>query len=180
MLVALAAVVVISLPESMPAFGFGRPSMPTISGSRLVEIGLVVLAGLGFAGFFLGVAESHRLGGGIWWPITLVRASGCALTGVGIAVLRAAGRLPDLRVRRGTVPLSAVAGAGDLGGNVFYIAAISQTSLPTAVVLSSLYPVQTTLLARFFLGERLTPVRLGGVALAIVGVILVSFGSAGT
>jgi len=180
MLVALAAVVVISLPESMPAFGFGRPSRPSISGSRLVEIGLVLVAGLGFAGFFLGVAESHRLGGGIWWPITLVRAAGCALTGVGVAALRLTGRLPVTRVSRANFTLACAAGAGDLGGNVFYLAAVAQTTLPTAVVLSSLYPVQTTLLARFFLHERLTLVRLSGVGLAIVGVVLVSLGSTGS
>jgi drug/metabolite transporter (DMT)-like permease len=139
----------------------------------------VVLAGLGFAGFFLGVAESHRLGGGIWWPITLVRLAGLTLTVLGITWLRVAGRLPNLRVRRATLPLACLAGAGDLGGNLFYLAAVSQTTLPTAVVLSSLYPVQTTLLARLFIGERLTRVRLSGVGLAIVGVALVSVGSTG-
>lgn len=179
MLVALAAVVVISLPESLPALGFGRPSRPSISGSRLFEIGLVVVAGLGFAGFFLGVAESRNAGGGVWWPILLVRAAGFLLTGLGIVALRGTGRLQRLPVRGTALPLACLAGAGDLGGNVFYIVALAQTSLPTAVVLSSLYPVQTTLLARLVLGERLSAVRLGGVVLAIVGVVLVSVGSVG-
>jgi drug/metabolite transporter (DMT)-like permease len=177
MLVALAAVVVISLPETIPAFGVGRPSRPSISGSRLLEIGLVVVAGLGFAGFFLGVAASRNAGGGVWWPILLVRAAGLLLIGTGIVALRGSGRLQRLPVRGTSLPLACLAGAGDLGGNVFYIAALAQTSLPTAVVLSSLYPVQTTLLARLVLGERLTAIRLGGVGLAILGVILISVGS---
>ena len=62
----------------------------------------------------------------------LVRAAGFSLASVGIVALRSAGRLSDLRVPRATVPLACLAGAGDLGGNVFYIAALAQTSLPTA------------------------------------------------
>ena len=46
-----------------------------------------------------------------------------------------------------------------------------------AVVLSSLYPVMTALLARTFLGERLTRTALVGVGLAIAGVVLIGIGS---
>lgn len=179
MLVALAAVVIISLPDSVPALSVGRPTLAGIRGSRPTEIGLVLIAGLGFAGFFLGVAESHNQGGGVWWPITLVRSAGLVLTGFGIVALRASGRIQDLSVPRATLPLACLAGAGDLGGNLFYLLAVSQTSLPTAVVLSSLYPVQTTILARVVLRERLNGLRLVGVGLAVLGIVLVSVGSMG-
>ena len=45
------------------------------------------------------------------------------------------------------------------------------------VVLSSLYPVSTALLARAFLHERLGPVRVVGVALAVAAVALIGLGS---
>jgi len=66
---------------------------------------------------------------------------------------------------------------GDLGGNLFYVLALGETTLAVAVVLSSLYPVATTLLARTFLGERLTRTAVLGVALAIGGVVLIGIGS---
>jgi drug/metabolite transporter (DMT)-like permease len=43
-----------------------------------------------------------------------------------------------------------------------------------AVVLTSLYPGVTVLLARFLLGERMTWARRAGLALAAVGILLVT------
>jgi drug/metabolite transporter (DMT)-like permease len=178
MVVALGSVVVISLPDSAPALGFGRPSLDLLRGSRASEIGLVLVAGLGFAGFFLGLANAHPEGGGLWWPLMLVRAIGLGMTAAGVVALGLVGRLRGVRFARRSVPYAIVAGAGDLGGNAFYLFAITQTSLPVAVVLSSLYPVQTTILARIVLKERLTLVRAAGVGLAVLGVVLISLGSA--
>jgi drug/metabolite transporter (DMT)-like permease len=45
------------------------------------------------------------------------------------------------------------------------------------VVISSLYPVSTAILARLFLHERLGPLRTAGVALAVGGVVLIGLGS---
>ena len=72
--------------------------------------------------------------------------------------------------------MAALAGAGDTGGNLFFLLALAQATQPVAVVLSSLYPVQTTLLARFLLHERLSRLRLRGVGLAVLGVVLISVG----
>ncbi|MDP8905312.1 MAG: EamA family transporter, partial [Chloroflexota bacterium] len=76
------------------------------------------------------------------------------------------------------VPLFALAGAGDLGGNAFFLLANQHDALAVAVVLSSLYPVMTTLLATVFLGERLRLVQWTGVALAVIGVALIGVGGA--
>jgi drug/metabolite transporter (DMT)-like permease len=64
------------------------------------------------------------------------------------------------------------AGIGDLGGNVFFVLATQAGDFPVAVVLSSLYPVVTTLLAAVFLHERLRRIQLLGVVLATVSVVL--------
>ncbi len=175
--IALAAVVVISLPDSEAALGIGRPSLRAIRGSGRSEVLLVVVAGLGFAGFFLGITAAHNAGAATWWSLMVVRIVGVVLVTAGVAALALSGRRLDLSLERSAVPLAGGAGIGDLAGNAFFLAAIEQTSLPTAVVLSSLYPVQTTLLARAVLGERLTPVRAAGVALAIVAIVTVSLGS---
>jgi drug/metabolite transporter (DMT)-like permease len=45
------------------------------------------------------------------------------------------------------------------------------------VVVASLYPVSTALLARAILHERLGPLRAAGVALAVAAVALMGLGS---
>ena len=50
--------------------------------------------------------------------------------------------------------------------------------LAVAVVVSSLYPVSTAILAWLFVHERLGRVRLAGVAVAITSVVLIGAGSA--
>jgi drug/metabolite transporter (DMT)-like permease len=71
------------------------------------------------------------------------------------------------------LPLFALAGLGDLGGNAFFIFANALDALPVAVVLSSLYPVVTTVLAALVLHERLRPLQLLGIGLAVLAVVLI-------
>ncbi len=66
---------------------------------------------------------------------------------------------------------------GDTCGNLFFVLSRSETTLAVSVVLSSLYPVSTAVLARFVLGERLSRIALIGVGLAIGGVVLIGYGS---
>jgi drug/metabolite transporter (DMT)-like permease len=61
---------------------------------------------------------------------------------------------------------------GDLGGNGFFVLATRADALSVAVVLSSLYPVVTALLAALFLHERLRPLQIVGVVLASLSVPL--------
>jgi drug/metabolite transporter (DMT)-like permease len=175
--IALAAVVVISVPDSEAALGIGRSSLSAIRGSRSSELLLVVIGGLGFAGFFLGITAAHNAGAPTWWSLMIVRIVGMVLVTFGVIALAVSGHRMDLALERSSIPLACGAGIGDLAGNVFFLAALEQTSLPTTVVLSSLYPVQTTLLARAVLGERLNRVRAFGVILAILAIVTVSLGS---
>jgi drug/metabolite transporter (DMT)-like permease len=77
------------------------------------------------------------------------------------------------------VGLTFLTGLGDTGGNLFYIIATSVGTLSVTVVLASLYPVSTALWARVVLRERLTRPQLAGVALAVLGALLISAGSLG-
>ena len=65
-----------------------------------------------------------------------------------------------------------MAGAGDLGGNVFFVLASGTDALSVAVVLASLYPIVTTILAALFLHERLGRLQILGVGLATLSVPL--------
>jgi drug/metabolite transporter (DMT)-like permease len=51
--------------------------------------------------------------------------------------------------------------------------------LAITAVITSLYPAVTILLARVLLGERLTPLRLGGLCFAAASVALIAVGGAG-
>lgn len=180
---ALTAVVLISLPSRTANSAERR-----VRREDLTELPIVILAGLGFAGFFIGV-DRATTAGALWWPLTIVRVLG--LTLVVLAIIVAIWRRNDgnLRGRAASVlgldrlrdsgrtfasalPLLVVSGMGDLGGNVFFVFARGADSLSVAVVLSSLYPVVTTLLAALLLRERLRPVQILGVVLATLSVPL--------
>lgn len=180
---ALAAVVMISLPG-------GERSATDRRAVRidLRELPIVVLAGLGFAGFFIFMAHAS-VGGETWWPLTIVRTVGVAMVLVGFvwALARQGGGSTRERAKRvlgierlRTWPFSrfalfatfVVAGAGDLGGNVFYVLAQHADALSVAVVLASLYPVITTVLAVLLLRERLRMLQVAGVVLATLSVVL--------
>jgi drug/metabolite transporter (DMT)-like permease len=173
MVAALAAVVLISLPDRR----LGGPVIPTYHGSRGREWLLIVLAGVGFAGFFLAIDAAQGAGGQTWWPLLLVKAAGVASVVSALMALTLLGRRPALRLGRAALLLGVVAGTADFGGNLFFVLASDVGDLSIVVVLSSLYPVVTALLARAVLHERLGSVRLLGVGLAVAGVMLIGLGS---
>jgi drug/metabolite transporter (DMT)-like permease len=169
MAAALGAVVLISMPDPR----LGAPRLPTLHGSRAREWLFILGASAGFAGFFLAIDAAHGAGGGVWWTLFTVKLLGVASIGSVSLVLLAAHRVPPVRFARAGVLVALAGGVADLGGNLFFVLASGPGELSTVVVLSSLYPVVTALLARLFLHERLGPLRLAGVALAIAGVVLI-------
>jgi uncharacterized membrane protein len=99
-----------------------------------------------------------------------------ALTAVAcIAAFTGDLRLPE---QRGTW-LAATAGLTGAPGTVLYFVATHRGLLAIAAVISSLYPAVTIMLARVVLGERMTVVRLAGLALAAASVVLIAVGGAG-
>jgi drug/metabolite transporter (DMT)-like permease len=182
----LVAVVLISLPG-----GERTEEERRLVRLDIEELPLVVVSGLGFAGFYLGLDRSATEGGETIWPLLAVRIVGVAVALgaiAGLIMLRQ--RHEPLRRRAATVlgvdrmralpvaamwvvPLFIIAGLGDLGGNAFFVLANAIDALSVAVVLSSLYPVITTVLAAVFLHERLRPLQVLGIVLAIVAVVLI-------
>jgi drug/metabolite transporter (DMT)-like permease len=126
-------------------------------------------AGVSFGLFFLLIRNAGQAGA--VWPVASARIGELAAVLAAAAVVR-----PGLRRGAGgRIPLIAVgAGVIDVVANICYVAATRTGSFGLAVVLASLYPGVTVLLARVVLGERLRWVQRLGLALAAFGILLVA------
>ena len=127
-------------------------------------------SGVSFGLFFLLIRNAGQ--SGEVWPVAAGRIGELAVV---LAVAAVLGR--RLRPRRaGGSLLLVAAGAGmiDVVANICYVAATRTGQFGLAVVLASLYPGVTVLLARVVLGERLRWVQRAGLGLAAIGIMLVA------
>jgi drug/metabolite transporter (DMT)-like permease len=129
-----------------------------------------VAAGAAFGLFFVLVRNATHAG--VIWPLAASRGTG---TLVVAAAAACAGKRPLGWSRdRVAVVMALCAGAFDASANVSYVLAISSGMFSVAVVLTSLYPTITVVLARMVLGERMRRRQRAGLVLAAVGVVLVT------
>jgi drug/metabolite transporter (DMT)-like permease len=124
---------------------------------------LALLAGCGFGGFL--VLMDRGAEGGTFWPLAAARATAMAL-----AFLAALARGRPWIPAPSAVPLIALSGALDAGGNAFFVLATQAGRLDVAAVLSSMYPASTVLLAALLLRERVSRPQGAGIA-AVLGAI---------
>jgi drug/metabolite transporter (DMT)-like permease len=158
--------------------------------ARGVVLGLV--AGACFALLFVGLDRAGS-GSGLW-PVAAAAvgelAAALAATIVaglarGTAALSAGAAEGGSRLARKFRPegrarlLAVIAGVAGAAGIISFFFATHQGLLAVTAVLASLYPAVTIVLARTVLGERLTALRLGGLALAGVCVSLIAVGGSG-
>lgn len=130
------------------------------------DLGLAVIAGLGFGGFFILLARIED--GAMFGPLALARVGTLA---VALVALGGRGRaLSRLEVH----PMAVAAGLLDAAGNVLYVFATRHTRMDVAAVLGSLYPAVTVLLASRFLAEDVTRAQWGGLALCLGAVVLIA------
>ena len=144
----------------------GRTSRP--GRGRAIAYG--VASGAAFGLFFLLIRNAGE--SGEFWPVAAGRIGELAVVLIAAAVLRRSLSPGGADVRL----LLAAAGAGviDVVANICYVAATRTGAFGLAVVLASLYPGFTVLLARVVLGERLRWVQRAGLALAAIGILLVT------
>jgi uncharacterized membrane protein len=168
-LLCLAAIVLASSAGAGdPARGPRAPRSGLTGVGRAVGYGIA--AGSSFGLFFLLIRNAGQ--SGELWPVAAGRIGELAVVLIVAAVLRR-----SLMPRgAGFILLLAVAGAGaiDVVANICYVAATRTGMFGLAVVLASLYPGFTVLLARAVLGERLRWVQRVGLGLAALGIILVA------
>ena len=141
-------------------------SKPDHITGRPKGLGLTVVAGLGFAGFFLCINQTGD--SSALWSAAFSRCIALVLV---VTVLAAKWTRRAVATRFAWVGL--IAGALDVCGTAFFIRADQTGRLDVSVVLCSLYPVTTVLLAMCFLKERFTRTRLAGIAAAIAAVPLI-------
>lgn len=136
-------------------------------GGRTVLLALGAAAGFGSLFLFSGLGAPH----GVYGTMFAEQLVGLLLV---FPVVCAKGTLRGLVWTRRTVGLSVLVGFGDIGAIVSYLGAARGEHLAVVSVLSSLYPVVTTLLARYLLAERLGPVQNAGVLAALGGIVLIN------
>ena len=181
----VAAVLGAGIPTIVTAFSEGFPGARHLLGFVLAVIGvwlisrsesdsgrpeglgLAVIAGCGFAGFYLCI---HQAGSGsALWIAVISRFASLVAT----LAFVFAGR----NIRSVPAPVLAIAilaGCLDITGSAVFVRAQQAGRLDAAVVLSSLYPAVTVLLARLFLREHFSRARTVGMLAALAAVPMIA------
>ncbi len=165
----IAALFLEGLPSSTQTFamGFGLLAVWLLAGNTNYkqihwnDLNLPILAGVGFAGFFLIIDQVS--GRAVLWPLVAARLVSTLFL-FGIALQRRRFALPERRLW----PLILLTGVFEIGGNVFFALATRFGRLDLAAVLASLYPAATVLLARIFINENLQRLQWFGVLAALI------------
>jgi drug/metabolite transporter (DMT)-like permease len=126
------------------------------------------LAGGGFAGFYRCV---HQATGSASWIAAITRIGSFATTAVAVVATRA-----PVKLDRTALALGTLAGFFDILGSTLFIYASQRGRLDEAVVITSLYPAVTVLLARLFLHEHFSRWKFVGLLAALAAVPLISSG----
>ena len=142
-------------------------------GPSQLAVPLALLAAACFGAFFILVDRGTAVaGGGVLWVSVGVQV-GAVLTTVGFAAFS------GLRAALGVaspgllLPVASI-GLLELGAGIALTYATALGQLSVVSVLASLSALVTAVLARFLLAERLSRLGVAGVALSMVGVVLVS------
>lgn len=138
-------------------------------GNTPENIGLAIIAGIGFSGFYLCIRQAGD--GSAFWFATFTRIGGLVVTAL-IVLLQGAFRQITFSGARGAV----IAGCIDSFGTIFFVRACQSGRLDEAVVISSLYPVVTVLLARIVLKEHFTRWRFIGLLAALAAIPMIAAG----
>ena len=137
------------------------------SEGRPKGLGAAFFAGFCFAGYFLCIKEAGD--GSVFWIAGVSRFISFLTTGTIVLVTRQFGPMD-----RAGVAWGIAAGVLDISGSAFFIHASQTGRLDTAVLISSLYPAVTVLLARVFLDEHFSRWKVVGLIAALLAVPLIA------
>jgi drug/metabolite transporter (DMT)-like permease len=130
-------------------------------------IGLAILSGSCFAGFFFCIHHAGQ--GSALWIAVCSRFASFVVT---LAVVLASRQLRTLA--RPVLGIAVVAGILEITGSVVFVRASQIGRLDVTVVLSSLYPAVTVILARIFLDEHFSRARTVGMLAALAAVPIIA------
>ena len=171
---AILAIWLITRPEpakpesSNPRSANSGAATDTGTPERPAGVGMAALAGVGFAGFYLCI---HQATGSAAWIAAISRIGSFSATTIAVIVTRA-----PLTLDRPRAALGLIAGWFDIIASALFIYASQRGRLDEAVVISSLYPAVTVLLARVFLKEHFSRWRFVGLLAALAAVPLIAAG----
>jgi drug/metabolite transporter (DMT)-like permease len=163
------------LPGKIALFGFLLAAIGlwlitrTEDGGKPEGIGLAILSGIGFAGFYLCVREAGNAAP--LWIATLTRLGGLIITALVVLIIGKFRETTFDGLRWGVLT-----GCIDSAGTILFVHASQTGRLDEAVVISSLYPAVTVLLARIFLKEHFTRWRFVGLLAALAAVPMIAAG----
>jgi uncharacterized membrane protein len=181
----VAAVLGAAIPAIVTAFAEGVPGYRHVFGFSLAGIGvwlisrsergagrpeglgMAVLAGIGFAGFYLCIHQAGNASA--LWVAACSRSASLLVTAAFVLLGRHLRAVPTP-----VLGLAMVCGVLDVTGTAVFIRASQIGRLDNAVVLSSLYPAVTVLLARFFLHEHFSRARTIGMVAALAAVPMIA------
>jgi drug/metabolite transporter (DMT)-like permease len=145
-----------------------EPSDKKDSSGPPAGAGMAALAGVGFAGFYLCI---HQANGSPPWIAAISRIGSFTATAIAVVATRA-----RLTLDRPRAVLGMVAGFLDITASALFIFASQRGRLDEAVVLSSLYPAVTVLLARLILKEHFSRWKFIGLLAALAAVPMIASG----
>jgi len=144
-----------------------RSNKASTSG-RPAGVAMAALAGVGFAGFYLCV---HQASGSPAWIAAISRIGSLTTTGIAVLATRA-----PLRLDRPRALLGMLAGFFDISASALFIFASQHGRLDQAVVITSLYPAVTVVLARLVLQEHFSLWKFVGLLAALAAVPIIAAG----
>jgi drug/metabolite transporter (DMT)-like permease len=127
---------------------------------------LGILAGAGFGGFFVLIAQVDAAS--LFTPLIFVKVAALVF-GVVILAFQRQG-FPSPRAN----PLALLSGILDTGGNLLFLLATRATSLAVAAVLASMYPAITVGLSVLVMHETVNRRQIAGVLLCVAAVAAIS------
>jgi drug/metabolite transporter (DMT)-like permease len=145
-----------------------EPSDKKDATGRPAGIGAAALAGVGFAGFYLCI---HQASGSPSWIAAISRVGSFTATATAVLATHA-----PLTLDRPRALLGMFAGFFDISASALFIFASQRGRLDEAVVLTSLYPAVTVLLARLILKEQFSRWKFIGLLAALAAVPLIAAG----
>jgi len=157
----VAIVLASSAGDTGTSRGAGRPGR---------AIGYGTASGTAFGLFFLLIRNAGQ--SGAVWPVAAGRIGELVAVLATALVLRRGLRARGVDGR--LLLAAAFAGVIDVIANICYVAATRTGMFGLAVVMASLYPGVTVLLARVVLGERLRWIQRAGLAIAALGILLIA------
>src|SRR6266850_3081522 len=181
----VAAVLGAGIPAVVTAFVAGFPGYLRLCGFVLAGIGVwlisreedgagrpeglgwAAVAGIGFAVFYLCIKQAGDASP--LWIVFCAKIMSFVMTSLFVILGRHAGAM-----ERGVLVIAVVAGCFDITGSALFARAAQTGRLDAAVVLSSLYPAITVLLARVFLHENFSRSKTVGMLAALAAVPLVA------